>query len=233
MLLAELEIFHSRTNAPTRRVALGYTYLPIQKGSGNGAVLLAGIVARFIPSIDEDFYDDYKKLLYQLQRGERISQPRLRHRFQEDKIGLARTVHQLREFEGKYRFIFELNEAAAEQNILAAAYSISQFAYRERPAVVNLMHKAVKWRGEVGTDFISYLLSRHDKFKADLGHESSESWALQVLGISSTNPDDEVVKKQFRKLLRSTHPDTGDDDIKVDVAKRIQELTEARTILLR
>ena len=34
MLLAELEIFHSRTNAPTRRVALGYTYLPIQKGSG-------------------------------------------------------------------------------------------------------------------------------------------------------------------------------------------------------
>ncbi|GIR37726.1 MAG: hypothetical protein CM15mP49_31110 [Actinomycetota bacterium] len=55
MLLAELEIFHSRTNAPTRRVALGYTYLPIQKGSGNGAVLLAGIVARFIPYIDEDF----------------------------------------------------------------------------------------------------------------------------------------------------------------------------------
>ena len=51
MLLAELEIFHSRTNAPTRRVALGYTYLPIQKGSGNGAVLLAGIVARFIPCL--------------------------------------------------------------------------------------------------------------------------------------------------------------------------------------
>jgi len=56
---------------------------------------------------------------------------------------------------------------------------------------------------------------------------------LQVLGISSRNPDDEEVKKQFRKLLRSTHPDTGDDDIKVDVAKRIQELTEARRILLR
>ena len=126
-----------------------------------------------------------------------------------------------------------MNEAAAEQNILAAAYSISQFAYKERPAVVNLMQKAVKWRGEVGTDFISYLLSRHDKFVSDLGHESSENWALQVLGISNTNPDDEEVKKQFRKLLRSTHPDTGDDDIKVDVAKRIQELTEARRILLR
>ena len=76
MLLAELEIFHSRTNAPTRRVALGYVYLPLTKGSGNGAVLLAGIVARFIPDIDEDFYDDYRKLLNQLQRGERISQPR-------------------------------------------------------------------------------------------------------------------------------------------------------------
>ena len=231
MLLAELEIFHSRTNAPTRRVALGYTYLPIQKGSGNGAVLLAGIVARFIPILMKIFMMTIKIAL-STPTWERISQPRLRHRFQEDKIGLARTVHQLREFEGKYRFIFELNEAAAEQNILAAAYSISQFAYKDRPAVVNLMLKAVKWRGEVGTDFISYLLSRHDKFVADLGHESSESWALQVLGISSRNPDDEEVKT-VSKASRSTHPDTGDDDIKVDVAKRIQELTEARRILLR
>ena len=233
MLLAELEIFHSRTNAPTRRVALGYVYLPLTKGSGNGAVLLAGIVARLIPDIDEEFYDDYRKLLNQLQRGERISQPRLRHRFQEDKVGLARTVHRLQEHEGKYRFIFELNEAAAEQNILAAAYSISQFAYKDRPAVVNLMNKAVKWRGDVGTDFISYLLSRHDKFVADLGHDSSESWALKVLGFSDTNPDADEVKKQFRKLLRSTHPDTGEDDSQVNVARRIQELTEARRILLR
>ncbi|MBT95149.1 MAG: hypothetical protein CL431_04180 [Acidimicrobiaceae bacterium] len=233
MVLAELEIFHSRTNAPTRRVALGYVYLPVKKGSGNGAVLLAGIVARFMPDIDEDFYDDYKKLLYQIQRGERISQPRLRHRFQEDRIGLARTVHRLQDHEGKYRFTFELNEAAAEQNILAAAYSIRQFAYKDRPAVVNLMNKAVRWRGEVGTDFISYLLSRHDKFVADLGHESSESWALQILGISSINPDAEEVKKQFRKLLRTTHPDTGEDNTKIDAAKRIQELSEARRILLR
>jgi hypothetical protein len=139
----------------------------------------------------------------------------------------------LQDHEGKYRFTFELNEAAAEQNILAAAYSIRQFAYKDRPAVVNLMNKAVRWRGEVGTDFISYLLSRHDKFVADLGHESSESWALQILGISSINPDAEEVKKQFRKLLRTTHPDTGEDNTKIDAAKRIQELSEARRILLR
>ena len=95
------------------------------------------------------------------------------------------------------------------------------------------MNKAVKWRGDVGTDFISYLLSRHDKFVADLGHDSSESWALKVLGFSDTNPDADEVKKQFRKLLRSTHPDTGEDDSQVNVARRIQELTEARRILLR
>ena len=63
-----------------------------------------------MPDIEQDFHDDYKKLLYQLQRGERISQPRLRHRFQKDKVGLARTVHQLHENEGNLRFIFELNE---------------------------------------------------------------------------------------------------------------------------
>ena len=233
MLLAELEIYHSRTNAPTRRVALGYTYLPLKNGTGQGAVLLSGIIARFMPEIDQDFHDDYKKLLYQLQRGERISQPRLRHRFQEDIIGLARTVHQLQNHEGNYRFIFELNEAAAEQNILAAAYTISQFAYRDRPAIVNLMNKASKWRGEVGTDFISYLLSRHDRFLADLGNESSENWALQVLEITKANPDSDKVKSQFRKLLRSAHPDTGESSERTDVAKRIEDLTEARRILLR
>ena len=60
---------------------------------------------------------------------------------------------------------------------------------------------------------------------------------LGELGIASSryfsrNPDDEE-SKTVSKVLRSTHPDTGDDDIKVDVAKRIQELTEARRILLR
>jgi len=233
VLLAELEIHHSRRNAPTRRVALGYTYLPLQKGAGNGSVLLSGIVARFMPDIEQDFYDDYKKLLYQLQRGERISQPRLRHRFQEDKVGLARTVHQLHENEGNFRFIFELNEAAPEQNILAAAYATSQFAYRDRPAVINLMNKAANWRGEVGTDFISYLLSRHNKFVANLGHESSEIWALKTLGIKTSNPDPAEIKQRFRKLLRSTHPDTGEGSERIDVAKRIEDLTEARRILLR
>ena len=86
MLLAELEIYHSRTNAPTRRVALGYTYLPLKNGTGQGAVLLSGIIARFMPEIDQDFHDDYKKLLYQLHQsakqigGENLAEERLKPR---------------------------------------------------------------------------------------------------------------------------------------------------------
>ncbi len=231
--MAELEMYHSRTNAPTRRVALGSTYLPLKKQPSNGSILLSGIVARFIPEIDGEFHGDYIQLLHQLQRGERIPQPRLRHRFQVDKIGLARTVHSLWGFEGKLRFVFELNEAAPEQNILAAAYATSHFAYRERPVVINLMQKAVKWRGEVGTDFVSYLLNRHERFIINLGHESSESWALKILEIKNPDPETSEVKRQFRNLLRSTHPDTGNENGRIDTAKRIHDLTEARRILLR
>ena len=52
-------------------------------------------------------------------------------------------------------------------------------------------------------------MSRHDKFVADLGHESSESWALQVLGISSTSPNDEEVKKAQRILSIFEEANTG------------------------
>ena len=50
--LAVLEIYHSRPIAPTRRVALGRRSLPIEPPPGPGGLLLAGIVARFLPDVD-------------------------------------------------------------------------------------------------------------------------------------------------------------------------------------
>ena len=93
VVLAQLEIWHSRPVAPTRRVALGTSKLPVDPAPGFGGLLLGGIVADCIGGLDEDLHDDLVRLTRQLQRGDRIPQPRLRHRLQVDLIGLTRSNH--------------------------------------------------------------------------------------------------------------------------------------------
>src|SRR5689334_23094807 len=73
--LAEIEIFHSRPIAPTRRIAIGHRDLPVDPAPGFGGVLLSAVVAQFAPALDADLYDDLLLLLRQLERGQRIPQP--------------------------------------------------------------------------------------------------------------------------------------------------------------
>ena len=96
MILAELEVFHSRPIAPTRRVALGRLNLPVTPAPGFGGLLLGGVVAGHMPGLDPELFDDLHRLTLHLEAGHRIPQPRLRHRFQTDRIGLQRSVHRLR-----------------------------------------------------------------------------------------------------------------------------------------
>lgn len=234
MLLAELEIFHSRPIAPTRRVAIGSVELPIDPAPGPGGVLLAGIVARFLPDVDADFHDDYLRLLHQLQRGERISQPRLRHRLQQDIVGLLRSVHRLERKEGKLSFRFQVNRGRPEQYVLAAAYAAGELAYSDRPAVMDLMRKAEKWRGPIDGLLIAHLTGRSDAFTSDSGFADPFAWALDQLGFDTAaagHPDREEVQQRFRELLRTAHPDTGGHSD--EAAQRIADLTEARRILGR
>ncbi len=233
MLLAELEFYHSRKIAPTRRLALGNAYLPLQPPPGNGSLLLAGIVARYLPQVDNDFYDDYHTILFKVQRGERVAQPRLRHRLQEDKIGLTQTCHRLSSTNGKLKYTFGEGDVAAEQNVLAAAYAAVGFSYSARPATMNLLRKATKWNGEVNEDFIDYLFGHHKNYVVGIGHKDATSWALHVLGIAHPAPSRSEIKHHFRELLRTAHPDTGELDQEYDAAERISELAEARRILLR
>jgi hypothetical protein len=76
VILAELEVFHSRPIAPTRRVALGRTRLPCDPAPGFGGILLGGIVAGHIDQLDPDLFDDLHRLTLQLEAGMRIPQPR-------------------------------------------------------------------------------------------------------------------------------------------------------------
>src|SRR5437870_11602778 len=95
MLLAELEIRHSRPVAPTRRVALGRRLLPVDPAPGWGGVLLSGLVAIHAADLEPDDTDLLFDLLDDLEAGRRIAQPRLRHRLQVDTVGLDRSRHTL------------------------------------------------------------------------------------------------------------------------------------------
>lgn len=229
MLLAELEVFHSRPITPTRRVALGDTRLPLDPPPGAGGVLLAGVVARFLPDVDVDFHEDFLDLLGQLQRGQRIPQPRLRHRLQVDRIGLMRSTHRLVRRDGVLRFDFEQQRGAPEQQVLAAAYAAGRAPYGDRPVIMDLLRRAERWRGPIDRSLIAHLTGRGDQLGADV-HGDPLGWALSTLGFDE-RPARPLVQSRFRELLRIAHPDTA-ESTEGDASQRIADLTEARRILL-
>src|SRR3712207_206508 len=129
MLLAELEVRHSRPIAPTRRVALGKLWLPTDPSPGFGGILLAGIVASSLPSLDEDLADELDRLIEDLDRGSRIAQPRLRHRCQEDVIELDRSTHRLLG-EGETLRLEVVEHGPPTQQALGAVYAAGQLSAR-------------------------------------------------------------------------------------------------------
>lgn len=235
MILAELEVFHSRPIAPTRRVALGRLDLPVSPAPGFGGILLGGIVAGHMEALDPELFDDLDRLTHQLQEGHRIPQPRLRHRFQTDRIGLTRTVHRL-VGEGE-DLAFELEDkGAAAQHVLAAVYAAGQLPLVARGRVMEAIRAAMRWSGGLDRTFVAHLsgLDRSRAWSARAFHDPVR-WAVDVLGLAVEGellvvPPRADVQRRFRDLLREAHPDHG--GARDDAAQRIAELSEARRILL-
>ena len=67
MLLAEIEIRHSRAVAPTRRVALGPHWLPTEPSPGYGGILLGGIVVAHLGDVDPELRDEFLVLVDDLE----------------------------------------------------------------------------------------------------------------------------------------------------------------------
>ena len=63
MILAELNVRHTRRHMPTRRVALDASYLPMN-GSAHGSALLAAVVAENVLGLDEEQRDLLPKFLF-------------------------------------------------------------------------------------------------------------------------------------------------------------------------
>jgi len=231
VILAELEVFHSRPIAPTRRVALGVTVLPTAPPPGFGGLLLGGIVAAFIEEIDADLHQDLLRLTHQLEQGMRIPQPRLRHRLQADRIGLNRYCHTLTGDGEQLAFALDHKGSPAPQ-VLAAVYAAGRLEPPVRPRVFDTIRKGLRWRGDVDDALIDFL-SGHVATSgwSTVGGTDPVHWALAVLGLEQVDTAGRRdVQRRFRDLLREAHPDHG--AAANGAAARIAELTEARRILL-
>lgn len=229
MLLAEMEIWHSRPIAPTRRVALGHLYLPVDPLPGFGGLLLGGIVAQFVRDIDEDEVVDVQRLLNEIDRGARIVQPRLRHRFQVDRHGLALSTHRMVATEDS--FAFEFNSVGNPlQQVLGALYALERLNVDLRHNLVSIVRRAVTWRGPLGPSFVSYLAGHNASSVSAI--TDPRAWALDVLGFpgGTTKLSKKEIMARYRESLRRVHPDHGGSQS--HASKAIEDITEARRVLL-
>ena len=231
-LLAELVVWHSRPFSPTRRLALGESTLPTDPAPGFGGILLGGVVAAHMDDLDPELHHDLHRLINELEHGRRIVQPRLRHRFQTDRVGLSSSHHRLLGIGEAIDFDFDTKGSAAQQ-ILGAVYAAAMVPPVARHSVATVLHKAMRWTGPLGPSFVSYL-SGVGGARAWSARAFADpvAWALEVLGIAtdSDSPDRQAVIAHFRARLREVHPDHGGSAD--DAGQRILDLTEARRILL-
>jgi hypothetical protein len=234
VLLAEMEAFYSRPIAPTRRVALGRLILPCDPAPGYGGILLGGVAARFGPELDDDWTDDVLHLMTELERGRRIAQPRVRHRLQEDRVGLQSCSHRLLGVGESVEFSFDDEKGTPAQHVLCAVYAAGNVPWASRTAVMDAVRKGFRWKGLVGPSLLGHLSGRASVLSGSaLG--DPVGWALGVLDLrdgaaTAVVPSRRDVQRAFRDRLRDAHPDHGANDD--GAAQRIAELTEARRILL-
>lgn len=231
MILAELEVFHSRAYSPTRRIALGRRMLPVDPPPGFGPLLLGSIVAVGADELDAEDVDALLVLMAQLEHGQRIVQPRIRNRFQTDTHGLGRTSGRLLGGGEQLELDFD-GHGSPLQMTLAATYAAGQLPLQVRPRAFDVLRKGLRWRGEIGAPLFAHLGGRHGEAPwTAASYLDPTQWALDLLGLTADAANHKrEIQRRFRRLLRDAHPDHGADAD--GAAQRIAELTEARRILI-
>ncbi len=227
VLLAELEIFHTRPAVPTRRVSLGNLVLPAEPAPGFGGVLLGAVIAQHMPGVEAELAPGVARLIGEIERGGRVVQPRLRHRFQVDRHGLSHSVHRLIGNGDAIEFDFGTTGSDVAQ-VLGAVYAVERLAPETRRALAPLLIKASRWRGPIGPALIAHLAGSRSTELSALADPLA--WARQLLGFElDAVPSSREVTKRFRARMRDVHPDHGGD--RATASKAILDLNEARRIL--
>ncbi len=244
-----MDVWHSRAAVPTRRVALGNDLLNFDPPPGHGGLLLAAIVAFYASTLKPDSRKALGTLARQLERGDRVAQPHLRYRLQQDRVGLSSTKHRLiRTPTGEIVVDLDRN-ARREPQLLAAMYRASQVPEPARTGLFILLRSAMRWRSadkpdQVDlADMMAYLTGgEHGEqpwlragfmpgFDLDDGQSiGARWWALQVMEMGAYDGNTKALQRQFRRQMRQAHPDHGGES--TDAGSRIAALTAARRILL-
>ncbi|HEY7104943.1 MAG TPA: J domain-containing protein [Acidimicrobiia bacterium] len=258
MLLAELNVRHTRRHMPTRRVALDDGYLPTS-GSAFGAVLLGSVVAEHLSGLDEEQLDALGRLVQDARDHLTVPRIALRYRMQTDTHGLDLSRHRIIDADVSgaleartLRPILELDRHGppAPQVIgaLMAASALPpsgrRVAFRAidaalaRPAylpegleVRRMLHGLPGVRPWAPGERGPGERAGGRAGDDWRGVPSERRWAMEVLGLRSgmaVERDD--VQRRFRRLVRLAHPDHG--AVSDGAAERIAELSDAREVLL-
>lgn len=254
MLLAELNIRHTRRHMPTRRVAVDPGYLPTS-GAGFGGVLLGAVVAEHVPGLDEEQFEALDHLVDVARRGFAVPRIALRYRLQRDTHGLDLSRHRIVSAaveRSSVRPIVELDlHGPPAPQVIGALMAASQLPPSGRIVAFRLVDAAVARPGalpeglEVRRRFeglpgvrppapgvtTGIGSGRQPGREGWQGIPSERRWAMEVLGLHAglaIERDD--VQRRFRRLVRLAHPDHGAGS--AGAAERIAELTEARELLL-
>jgi hypothetical protein len=261
VILAELNVRHTRRHMPTRRVALGDHYLPTS-GPAYGAVLLGAVAADTVNGLDLEQRDALSRFLDDAHGGLSVPRIALRYRLQTDVHGLDRSRHRIVDDgpsipnsdggnrDGYRRIVLELDVhgRAAPQligTIMAAAAlppSARRIAFRAieaalaRPGVApeGLQVRRL-YEGVPGArPTAPGAAANGSRPVIDEWRNvpAERRWAMEVLGLRAVMAvERDDIQRRFRRLVRLAHPDHG--GATTGAAERIAELSEARELLLK
>ena len=202
-------------------------------------MLLAGLMAHTAPGVDPELREDLMDVMDRLSRNAKVVQPRVRHRFQSDLVGLTVSRQQLVSDGSGLHFVFDDENARPVQLALGAVYAAASLPQQARDTVFETFQSALVWSRPVDSSFISFVMGGlangvSAEFALLEAWHDPISWAMKILEIEADAADDvpskRIVQRKFRSLLRAAHPDHGGQD--AAAAARIAELSEARRILL-
>ena len=115
VVLAELNVRHTRRHQPYRRVALDPGYLPTN-GNAYGAVLLGAVISEFVGGLDEEQQELLPRFVRDARKGD-LDVPRiaLRYRLQTDIHGLDRSRHRFLAEPGRVVIEIDVHVKAGEE----------------------------------------------------------------------------------------------------------------------
>ena len=248
MLLAELNVRHTRRHMPTRRVALDGTYLPTS-GAAYGSLLLSALVAENLAALDEEQEEMLPRLVREARDGLSVPRIALKYRLQTDTHGLDRSRHRVvrEEILGIHQDVLELDcHGRAAPQVIGALMAAAALPESVRMQALRAFEAGMgDWRVPPGMivrrlregipGLAPYAPGARPVFNGNdpwRGVPAERRWAMEVLGLrAGMGIVQSDVQARFRRLARLAHPDHGASP--EGAAERLAELAEARETLLR